>query len=131
MTESQKEQMKKLAEEYFDVSIGTTFLLEDIYKAGFQAAMSIAEENGIVNYRQGYQDANIDKSKLQNQLADAVEALRFYADKETYDCKYKSQATGNKVFDIVCFDFDRNLDPKMDYAGKRARECLARLGQKI
>lgn len=52
----------------------------------------------------------------------AKEVIGFYGGKENYECEDISRTTGNKVFDILTFDFDRNLEPKKDYAGRRARE---------
>lgn len=60
-------------------------------------------------------------------LQKAVEMATFYADKENYESRDKSLTTGNKVYDIILFDFDRNLEKKKDYAGKKAREFLAEL----
>jgi hypothetical protein len=62
---------------------------------------------------------------LKSQLAVAVEALEFYGDKENYNSEDYSRTTGNKVYDIVLFDFERGL--KKDYAGRRAREALAKV----
>ncbi len=64
--------------------------------------------------------------KLNALLREMAEALEFYADLETYGSDDASRSTGNKCFDVVCFDFSRNLKRGKDYAGKRAREALAR-----
>jgi hypothetical protein len=59
---------------------------------------------------------------LEAKLMIAKYALEFYADKESYGCEDTSCTTGNQVFDVICFDFDRGA--YKDYVGKRAREAL-------
>lgn len=57
------------------------------------------------------------------------EALEFYADKEHYESLDTSRRSGNKVFDILLWDFDRDFEPGKDFAGQRARRALAALEQ--
>lgn len=52
------------------------------------------------------------------------DAVKFYADKETYGSNDASRTDGGECFDVVCFDFDRNLEPGKHFAGKLAREAL-------
>lgn len=52
------------------------------------------------------------------------EALEFYANPDTYGQDDVSRTTGNKQFDIVCFDSDRNFKKGIDMSGKRARAAL-------
>ena len=52
------------------------------------------------------------------------EALEFYADPDTYGADDVSRTTGNKQFDIVCFDSDRDFKKGIDMSGKRARAAL-------
>lgn len=61
-------------------------------------------------------------------LQQAEEVIRFYADPDRYGSDDVSRTTGNKQFDIVCFDFDRNFKPGEDYAGRRAREYQNKYG---
>ncbi len=51
-------------------------------------------------------------------------ATEFYADVDNWESRDRSRTTGNKCFDIMLFDFDRELNPKQDYAGKTARAAL-------
>lgn len=71
----------------------------------------------------------ITKLKEENEkLKKSREVLRsaceFYGAKKSYESVDKSLTTGNKVYDIILFDFDRNFEKKKDYAGKKAREAL-------
>jgi hypothetical protein len=65
-----------------------------------------------------------ENEKLKKSREVLRDALEFYGDKENYESRDKSRTTGNKVYDIVLFDFDRNFENKKDYAGKKAREAL-------
>lgn len=51
-------------------------------------------------------------------------ALEFYANPDTYGQDDVSRTTGNKQFDIVCFDSDRDFKKGIDMSGKRARAAL-------
>lgn len=53
------------------------------------------------------------------------EALEFYANKDNYGTDDKSRTTGNITYDICLFDFDRNMGPGQDFAGRRARVALS------
>lgn len=52
------------------------------------------------------------------------DVLKFYADPDTYGADDVSRTTGNKQFDIVCFDSDRDFKKGIDMSGKRARAAL-------
>ena len=67
---------------------------------------------------------NDEITKLKKSRDVLRKALAFYGDKENYESIDKSLTTGNKVYDIVLFDFDRNFENKKDYAGKKAREAI-------
>jgi len=64
--------------------------------------------------------------KLTAKVKRYEEALGFYADPDNYGSDDVSRSTGNKQFDIICFDFDRDYNTGEDYGGKRARAALAK-----
>lgn len=64
---------------------------------------------------------------LETKLNDAEQTLEFYANLKSYESQDNSRSTGDQVYDIILYDFSRNLSDRKDYAGKRARECLARI----
>jgi len=68
-----------------------------------------------------------DYSDVVRKLKIAVEALKFYANKENYESNDINRNTNNKVYDIVLFDFDRNLEPKKDFAGSKARQAIKQI----
>ncbi len=63
-------------------------------------------------------------AELTQRLAEARGVIEFYASKENWESDDASRSTGNKTFDVCLFDFDRNLEPKKDYAGAKARAYL-------
>lgn len=79
------------------------------------------DDDGVFCHTCKYIDEYLE---LKEKVRKLREALEFYADTENYDSADISRATGNKVYDILLFDFTRNLKVKKDYAGKRAREAL-------
>ena len=65
--------------------------------------------------------------QLQREKAELIEVVKFYADHRNYSSMDTNRITGNKVYDIILFDFDRDFKKKKDYAGKKARELLKKL----
>jgi hypothetical protein len=76
---------------------------------------------------------------LKSDYDKAIEALKFYADKNSYhhdkDLKAaRSKATGNICYDILLDDFDRSFEleeGQIDLAGSLARATLKALGEKL
>jgi len=130
MTESQIEQMNKLATEYERNWRGVTeydqelWVLNESFKAGFQAAFDIAEKNI---------DAYIEKShRMELKLADAVEALEDFKD---FGTRHDVNPTG-QFMPCGCFNdlngghWQNYIKSQDEYVRETAKECLARLGVK-
>lgn len=62
-------------------------------------------------------------------VKELVEALEFYADKDRYVSDDINLLSGNEIFDIVCFDLDRNLENGKDFAGAKARAALEKFNK--
>lgn len=119
MTKSIEEQdrqlrikMNKLVESKFD-----TNSITEVYHKLFV---------DMVVYGAKARDAQL--LEVVNELRDA---LKFYANKENYESKDTNRITNNKVYDIVLFDFTRNLEPKKDFAGSKARQSLTKVDQML
>lgn len=70
----------------------------------------------------------LEEFRRQNEIL--LEAVKFYANKENYNSEDICRPTGNKVYDVCLFDFDRDFEPGKDFAGKRAREALKEFREK-
>ena len=70
-----------------------------------------------------YDKLQKENQELKRKLDLAIEALEFYGDSSNYESHDISRADGLPCYDILCFDFDRNVRGK-HLAGKRARKAL-------
>lgn len=60
-------------------------------------------------------------------IDEQLEIIKFYADTENYATLDTNRFTGNEVYDVLLFDFTRDLQKGHDYAGKKAREYLQKM----
>lgn len=65
-------------------------------------------------------------AKLEQENAELIEALAFYADSSNYGYDVMTRTDGKDFYDIVLCDFSRNLNDH-HYAGMRARSALAKI----